>query len=103
MSAPQIAVKDNALFDVERDPTALDPRWNPMGAQSLRGNTSRQPVVTLPDAGDLLSPADDVIRGAAPAHMQQAAHALGITSIHLRRTLRSGTPPDTSVTSGALC
>lgn len=62
-----------------------------MGAQSLQGDTSRFPVITLPDAGTLLEPVDDVIRAAAPPHMQQAAHDLGITSIHVKRTLRSGT------------
>jgi hypothetical protein len=87
----QIAIKDNALFDVERDATALDPRWNPMGTQGLRGDMSHKPLVTLPDAGSLLMPAADVIRNCAPQHMQKAAEDLGITSIHLKHTLRSGT------------
>ena len=86
----QLAIKDNALFDVERDPTALDPRWNPMGTQSLRGSSTHGPLVTLPPAGNLLTPSDDVIRGAAPQHMQQAASALGITSLHAKRSLRTG-------------
>jgi hypothetical protein len=88
--AAQVALNDNVLFDHDHDYTALDPRWNPMATHSIRGDVHHAIVVTLPDVGNLFSPMEEVIRGAAPEHMQQAAEEIGIVSVQLTHTLRTG-------------